>query len=569
MRPSESLCPSFRHDLFRNYVDPKNRAGEDGYLRAEAIARVHGLTLDDIMSLSPKFWDMHTDPIICLDGAATTLLTIQYNLAAGTLGAFVSERDDILALVKDIIDFRTIGQFCLTELEHGLDAFNLETTAVLLDDGRFELHTPHPGAAKFMPPTTPVLGRPCFAVVFAQLLAKGICQGIRPFVVCLNDGFKMCPGISARILPQRGNSAPVNHCLTTFDRVILPSSALLGDMIISGPPRLHFLSSIWRVAVGTLALTSIAIPGLAIASHIALQYSLRRLVRGNDGDIIPIFNFRTQQTPILTTIAQAFVLRAFHQQAVRHFVDDGLSPFVQHGIATCFKAVVVRDTLGSHSTLSERCGAQGLFGYNRLIVHHDEMRGVAIAEGDVLVLSIRQRDFELIPLATYVPEGLATELLLEKYSLPPPENFSSLLALHEDGLLTKYKSVTTNDGGHRSAKFGSHVIPHCERIVRAIGYRMAYDAAVSAKVPQGLIDLFVCNVVKADLGWYIQNQLLSSDELEAMEDSAIQMSLPHVEKWVAEMEVEPYVASPIISKARWDDFCSDLQNIDNNVTAKL
>ncbi|KAF7336094.1 Acyl-CoA dehydrogenase NM domain-like protein [Mycena venus] len=513
MRPSESLCPSFRHDLFRNYVDPKIERARMGIFAPKQLpVYMVRLTLDDIMSLSPKFWDMHTDPIICLDGAATTLLTIQYNLAAGTLGAFVSERDDILALVKDIIDFRTIGQFCLTELEHGLDAFNLETTAVLLDDGRFELHTPHPGAAKFMPPTTPVLGRPCFAVVFAQLLAKGICQGIRPFVVCLNDGFKMCPGISARILPQRGNSAPVNHCLTTFDRVILPSSALLGDMIISGPPRLHFLSSIWRVAVGTLALTSIAIPGLAIASHIALQYSLRRLVRGNDGDIIPIFNFRTQQTPILTTIAQAFVLRAFHQQAVRHFVDDGLSPFVQHGIATCFKAVVVRDTLGSHSTLSERCGAQGLFGYNRLIVHHDEMRGVAIAEGDVLVLSIR----------------LATELLLEKYSLPPPENFSSLLALHEDGLLTKYKSVTTNDGGHRSAKFGSHVMPHCERIVRAIGYRMAYDAAVSAKVPQGLIDLFVCNVVKADLGW---------------------MSLPHVEKWVAEMEVEPYVASPIISKA--------------------
>ena len=36
----------------------------------------------------------------------------------------------------------------LTELGHGLDARNLETTATLLPDGRFELHTPCPNAAK-------------------------------------------------------------------------------------------------------------------------------------------------------------------------------------------------------------------------------------------------------------------------------------------------------------------------------------------------------------------------------------------------------------------------------------
>jgi hypothetical protein len=108
----------------------------------------------------------------------------------------------------------------------------------------------------------------------------------------------------------------------------------------------------------------------------------------------------------LTAIAQGFVLRAFHQQAVKLFVDEELSPFVRHGIATSFKTVVVRDFLASNSSLSERCGAQGLFAHNQLILNHvcylfgcigslwltllqDEIRGVAIAEGDILVLSIR------------------------------------------------------------------------------------------------------------------------------------------------------------------------------------
>lgn len=37
----------------------------------------------------------------------------------------------------------------LTELDHGLDAKNLETTATLQPDGGFVLNTPRPEAAKY------------------------------------------------------------------------------------------------------------------------------------------------------------------------------------------------------------------------------------------------------------------------------------------------------------------------------------------------------------------------------------------------------------------------------------
>lgn len=42
------------------------------------------------------------------------------------------------------------AQFMLTEVGHGLDARNLETTATLLPDGSFELHSPSWAAAKFV-----------------------------------------------------------------------------------------------------------------------------------------------------------------------------------------------------------------------------------------------------------------------------------------------------------------------------------------------------------------------------------------------------------------------------------
>lgn len=135
--------------------------------------------------------------------------------------------------------------------------------------------------------------------------------------------------------------------------------------------------------------------------------------------------------------------------------------------------------------------------------------------------------------------------------------------------MKEYKSVISNNGGHRSAKFASHVLPHCEDLVRAIGYRMAYDAAVAANVPGSLIAIFVCNVVKGSLAWHVQNGLLSLDTLEDMQDSAIQQALPHVEKWVADMKVERYVTAPMVSDAAWRAFESRLEEFSSKIGAKL
>lgn len=45
------------------------------------------------------------DNIVVLDGAATTLLTIQYNLAAGTLARFALKRRELRPMVQKLLDF--------------------------------------------------------------------------------------------------------------------------------------------------------------------------------------------------------------------------------------------------------------------------------------------------------------------------------------------------------------------------------------------------------------------------------------------------------------------------------
>jgi len=105
----------------------------------------------------------------------------------------------------------------MTELHHGLDVINLETTATLNPDGTFDLHTPHKGASKlvssifgtsryliaplirFMPPSIPC-GTPSSAVVFARLLVDGEDRGVKFFLVPIHDGYSMHPGVTAKFV---------------------------------------------------------------------------------------------------------------------------------------------------------------------------------------------------------------------------------------------------------------------------------------------------------------------------------------------------------------------------------
>lgn len=64
-----------------------------------------GLTADDVLHMTPKFWELHTDNLVTLDGGAFTLLTIQYNLAGGTLAPFAEKRPELRPLMNRIMKF--------------------------------------------------------------------------------------------------------------------------------------------------------------------------------------------------------------------------------------------------------------------------------------------------------------------------------------------------------------------------------------------------------------------------------------------------------------------------------
>ncbi|KAI2603754.1 putative acyl-CoA oxidase [Hypoxylon sp. NC1633] len=508
-------------DTSNDYMDfPDPLQIRQSYERARVLCQKSGMTVDDIVKMTPKFWNFNRH----------------------------------LVVVRDVANFDICGEFLLTEIGHGLDARNIETTATLQPDGSFDLHSPTKSAPKAMPPSTPWAGMRRVGVVFARLLANGVDCGVKPFVVMLNDGNQMCPGITSRALPTRNGSKAVDHAITTFNHVRLGQDSLLGSPKPSSDPRAEFFNQISRVTAGTLAISLWNIPALRHSAYIAGTYSLRRHVAGDGpGQRVPIISFATQYRPILTAIAQASVFDAFADEAMRIFVDGTISPVVRHGVVACFKATVTVATQTTLNELTDRCGWQGLFAYNRILEIALSVRGNSIAEGDYTVLCIR----------------LATEILLGRYELPPSRMKDCLLARHEAGVWQEAKEAIASlpRSNHRGHEFNAHILPRCRALIEATGHRMAYEAAfTSGIVSPEVLRLFESICVMYDLSWYCDREggNLSKKDILKSNVEAVEAVLPQLRTLLDETKAASWADAPIVKEATWDGFVQRLPTFRRN-----
>ncbi len=121
----------------------------------------------------------------------------------------------------------------------------------------------------------------------------------------------------------------------------------------------------------------------------------------------------------------------------------------------------------------------------------NDAKGVVIAEGDILTLCIR----------------LFSELLQARYSLGSllPDASESLLAFHASALLEENATLLQTFGTHRSEAFNALILPQSQPAVEAIGHAMAYSAATKARLPQPILDLYECAVIRQDPAWYSEH----------------------------------------------------------------
>lgn len=351
------------------------------------LAQPLALASDTIRLAGLHEWIAPADP------TCVSALSIHHNLYLGSL--IEADPHPLRPLDQE---HRT-GVFLASELCAGNDAAVLRTTATWNpDDGTFELTTPDHEAQKFMPNSSPAGGSKA-GVVAARLQVRGVDHGVMLFHVPLTDkeGHPL-PGIRIRQLPER-TGPPLDHCLTSFDRVQLPAHALLegahgrlrkGEFTTChSSPRAQFLGAIGRVTAGKLAMTASSIGCARAALAIAVRYAHHRYITGRPSPV-PIAAHRTHSERLISRLAETFAATFLHRQALHAHAlgTDEDRERMERNIALA-KAWITHSARDTVTEARDRCGAQGVFPHNGIAGLAAALDATITAEGDNLPILVK------------------------------------------------------------------------------------------------------------------------------------------------------------------------------------
>lgn len=471
-----------------------------------------------------------------VDPALTTVAGIHYNLFLGSLldHECAGRRD-----LSDYLTMRRIGTFLCTEVAHGNNAAAMETTATYdRERDGFVLHTPNPGAQKFMPNTSPAGGAKS-GLVAARLVADGADHGVRLFLVQLTDETRALPGIRVRRLPARMGS-PVDHCLTSFDQLFVERDALLGAAEEGGVPgefrtgpgdrRRRFLTSIGRVTPGRISMSACAAGSARATLAVAVRYGGHRMISGSRGaPPVPVNAHRTHHGPLASAMATVFAMSLLYRRAQERWEactdEDGrteagrLVDVAKAWITWRAREVIVESR--------ERCGAQALLENNGMTELVTGVEGAITAEGDNIALYAKAAAdmlFAAEPGRDDVP-GPAPR----PGDLADPRFLGGLLASVQDIWFARararaLRAPDADTLGRWNAASGPAL-----RGVEAWAYRQAAEAYADARaeLPPGdardrlaeLERLFAVEWVSRNSGDLLAAGFLSGDQVEALPEA--------------------------------------------------
>ncbi|WP_371660465.1 acyl-CoA dehydrogenase [Streptomyces sp. NBC_00280] len=472
---------------------------------------------------------------ICpMDGPTVTVATIHYNLFLGSVV------DDQVSPPRDLTDFTTmsrIGTFLVTERAHGNDVSALETVARYdRERDEFVLHTPHPGAQKYMPNTS-TAGGPKTAVVAARLIVDDEDLGAFLFLTPLSDEYGTLPGITVTLLPERVG-ASVDHCATNFDNVRLPRTALVqgahGQLLPDGSlassvasTRKRFFHAISRVTGGKLCMSACALGAARTALAIAVRYSYTRHISGPvAGQRVPLAAHRSHHTRLLDHTATAYAMTFLHRAAterwVTHTPEDRVAA---ERLVAVSKGWVTWRAREIATESRERCGARGLFPVNGIATMAGDIDGTITAEGDNMAIwcnagagMIFGQELAAEPDRPTGDEPL-TDLGLLRRALTTVERYWHLAARRDLG--------RDNDGDALSrwnnASDSALNLVEAYTVGQAADALLAACASVSDPITRAVLEdlsaLFLLRQVSARSGLLLAEQALTADQVRALPET--------------------------------------------------
>jgi len=399
---------------------------------------------------------------------------VQWGLFASAI-LHLGTEDHHARLLPGAMSLDVLGAFAMTETGHGSDVAGIGTTATY-DPAteRFVLHTPFRAAWK------DYLGNAAqhatAAVVFAQLVSRGVAHGVHAFYLPIRDpqtgGF--LPGIGGEDDGLKGGLNGVDNGRLHFDRVRVPRRDLLDRYGAVAPDGTYtspiasagrrFFTMLGTLVQGRVSLDGAAVNAAKLALDIAVTYGnqRRQFTAASPTDEVVILDYAEHQRRLLPRLAQTYAAAFAHERLLEAFdavfsgaKDTDADRQDLETIAAALKPASTWHALDTLQAAREACGGAGFLTENRLVSLRADLDVYATFEGDntVLLQLVAKRlladwsrefaDIDAVGIARYVA-GRAADA-----------------ALHRTPLLRVVQTVA--DGGDRRRSAGHLRDPETQR----------------------------------------------------------------------------------------------------------
>lgn len=298
------------------------------------------------------------------------------------------------------------GCFAMTETGHGSDVASIATTATYdPSTEEFVVHTPFRAAWKdyIGNAANDGLG----AVVFAQLVTRGVNHGVHAFYVDLRDPEtkEFLPGIGGEDDGIKGGLNGIDNGRLHFSNVRIPRINLLnryGDVAPDGTytspiasPGRRFFTMLGTLVQGRVSLDGAAVAASRVALTAAIRYATerRQFNASSHTDEEVLLDYQRHQRRLFTRLATTYAAGFAHEQLLEKF-DDVFSGAHDtdadrqdlETLAAALKALSTWHALDTLQECREACGGAGFLIENRFASLRADLDVYATFEGDNTVL---------------------------------------------------------------------------------------------------------------------------------------------------------------------------------------
>lgn len=323
---------------------------------------------------------------------------VQFGLFGGSIQMLGTEKHHRKYL-KDVGSLDLPGCFAMTELGHGSNVREIETTATYdIENQEFIIHTPFPSARKDYIGNAAAHGR--MATVFTQLKIGENEYGVHAILVPIRDkNNEPLPGVSIEDCGEKLGLNGVDNGRLWFNRVRVPRENLLNhfadvaeDGTYSSPiqnPSKRFFSMLGTLIGGRVGVPSAGLSATKTGLAIAIKYANKRRQFGpaNQPETC-LLDYRTHQRRLMPLLANAYALDFALKDLLADYAAEVYSEDKREleAKAAGLKAFSTWNTTKTLQECREACGGQGYLAINRFASLKADTDVFTTFEGDNTVL---------------------------------------------------------------------------------------------------------------------------------------------------------------------------------------